>query len=1067
MALLGWIYRLLHSLRLAVVVLSGLTISLMVATVLESKYDTATAQFWVYRSLPFRGLLFLLGLLIFTVAVSRWPWKKRHIPFLLAHLGILTLLTGSWITDRSGLDGSLRLAEGESSPVVELSSPTLTISDAGSVRAIPVQWTPPNARFRALEVPEYSLRVEEFLAHADTEVTFQPAEPEIIAAEARGGRRLFPAAELRLEGGPMRIQQSFWLWPGDPGWSRVQAGPAKLIFGAAPPDDAPGPWLSIDARPDGSVVWRSRGQADRRGTLRPGLIEGAALDPGWRGGVKARLVKWFPKASPRSEYHPSALQYGDQAPPAAIRVVTGAGGPGSEVWLGLGDRAVLTYQGREISVGFQNRRVILPFALRLERFVIDFYDGTRDPKEYSSKVSIIEGGVHAANPAVAGELGPIVVSMNEPLAHRGITFYQASYEPGEPRPTVTILSVNQDPGRPLKYGGSILIVLGAILLFAAKYRHGRAARRARLSSAGEPSGSTDRKDTAMPSSSKGKSTSIGIAILLAFAAASTARASDDSGAPPERSGWEYRDAGLIPVQTAGRLKPLDTFAREAVLFVSGSRKIDGRHPTDTLLSWVAFPKAWERRPFLLLSREDARRQLGLDDKRSLFSPHEIVHSHLSQYAEGLTQPPPPGAKASPRDQDLRRLLDRLALFRTIVTGEAWPVIPAPPPAPWQALARRAQDPSAETETTGSNIIRERFADAILAYRDDDREKFDRAAVLAQAAVQGELVGWNEARSRELIAESFYNRTRPFVFAWALYLAGALLWIIGAGRLAGAATAAGFLAHAGGIALRCYVMGRPPVTNMYESVIWVGAGALFFATVLFAMRRLHVLMAVGTTVAALLLIVADSAPTILDPGLNPLVPVLRSNYWLTIHVLTITLGYAAFSLTLGLANVTLWHYLWTPPAIVTPPVIASLNQFTYRAMQFGVVLLAAGTILGGVWADYSWGRFWGWDPKEVWALIALLSYLIILHARYAGWVHQFGFAVWSVVAFLSVLMAWYGVNFVLGVGLHSYGFSTGGQLWVVLFCSAQLGWVGFVALRRKLRKAAPDATESTPAEPARA
>jgi ABC-type transport system involved in cytochrome c biogenesis permease subunit len=111
-------------------------------------------------------------------------------------------------------------------------------------------------------------------------------------------------------------------------------------------------------------------------------------------------------------------------------------------------------------------------------------------------------------------------------------------------------------------------------------------------------------------------------------------------------------------------------------------------------------------------------------------------------------------------------------------------------------------------------------------------------------------------------------------------------------------------------------------------------------------------------------------------------------------------------------------------------IKPLSNFIYRTMQVGVLLIAAGTILGGVWADYSWGRFWGWDPKEVWALITLLVYLIPLHGRFAGWVNTFGLVQASVVCFLSVIMAWYGVNFVLGVGLHSYGFVEGGSQGVV-------------------------------------
>ena len=112
-------------------------------------------------------------------------------------------------------------------------------------------------------------------------------------------------------------------------------------------------------------------------------------------------------------------------------------------------------------------------------------------------------------------------------------------------------------------------------------------------------------------------------------------------------------------------------------------------------------------------------------------------------------------------------------------------------------------------------------------------------------------------------------------------------------------------------------------------------------------------------------------------------------------------------------------------------IKPLANFIYRAMQVGVLLVAAGTILGGVWADYSWGRFWGWDPKEVWALIVLLVYLVPLHGRFAGWVNTFTLVGSSVVCFMSVMMAWYGVNFVLGVGLHSYGFVEGGSQGVVM------------------------------------
>jgi hypothetical protein len=179
---------------------------------------------------------------------------------------------------------------------------------------------------------------------------------------------------------------------------------------------------------------------------------------------------------------------------------------------------------------------------------------------------------------------------------------------------------------------------------------------------------------------------------------------------------------------------------------------------------------------------------------------------------------------------------------------------------------------------------------------------------------------------------------------------------------------------------------------------------------------------------------DTVPIMLGnselPGfasdIAPLQPVLRDNFWLTIHVLTITLSYAAFKLGWVLGHVTLISHMFRPQKKAEH---FELHQFLYRVMQVGVLLLAIGTILGGVWAYYSWGRFWGWDPKETWAFIALLGYLFILHGRFAGWWSNFGLSVGSVLGFWPVVFAWYGVNFVLGKGMHSYGTGAGGEIYV--------------------------------------
>jgi cytochrome c-type biogenesis protein CcsB len=475
-----------------------------------------------------------------------------------------------------------------------------------------------------------------------------------------------------------------------------------------------------------------------------------------------------------------------------------------------------------------------------------------------------------------------------------------------------------------------------------------------------------------------------------------------------------------------------------------------------------------------------------------FSPIELLEeSYLLQYANSLgsesSQVPNLSggiAKQDPRRKELRSVLDRLQSYRAFAAGDAWLVVPRPAPDKWSTLV--GSEPEGEA-------VRGAFGKLVEAYRAGDRAAFETAATEARALVVGVLGSVGGSRGSEpagavLTAEYWYNRTHPFYYGWILFLVAAVAWTVsltlgaagaaqdpgtaagprkkGArwGALALASTALGSVALVAGIVLRVIIAGRPPVSNMYESIIWVAFGVMLFGVAIYRSQRQPVVLAVATAVASLCLIAADAAPAIMDPGIHPLVPVLRSNTWLLVHVLTITLSYSALALTMGLGNVALWQFVRKARDARAPGVtarIATLNQLNYRAMQFGVVLLAAGIILGGVWADYSWGRFWGWDPKEVWALIALLGYVAILHARYVAWVGQFGYAAWTVLSFLLVVMAWYGVNFVLGVGLHSYGFSTGGRGVVALFCGLQLAYVGWVAWlhsRRGGRKQAGAAAE---------
>src|SRR5437773_1919069 len=407
--------------------------------------------------------------------------------------------------------------------------------------------------------------------------------------------------------------------------------------------------------------------------------------------------------------------------------------------------------------------------------------------------------------------------------------------------------------------------------------------------------------------------------------------------------------------------------------------------------------------------------------------------------------------------------DRLALFARVIEGSALLIVPSPqketdPWAPPLPLAIASYYNESQSDGVAPPL-----QEMMAAYNEADSFKFSRSAHLLREKLRALSPSIYPTESN-LRLEYFYNHFEAFYRAIWFYGIAFLTLLIAHLRNRGRAlrnfgVVLAFVAlafHGTGIVLRCLIAGRPPVTNMYESIIWVSFAASFFGMIFFARYRtlIYLLASLPATLVALLLV--HQMPIAMPASIDPLVPVLRDNFWLTIHVLTITLSYAAYLLACAFGHILLFRYVRNPSGARAD---GSLHFWLYRVLQLGVLLLAAGTILGGVWANYSWGRFWGWDPKETWALIALLCYILALHGRLAGWWTQFGLAVASVVCFLAVLMAWYGVNFVLGKGLHSYGFGIGGETYVVGGVIADLLFVGFAIWR--YRRAKPSRLPTTP------
>ncbi len=527
--------------------------------------------------------------------------------------------------------------------------------------------------------------------------------------------------------------------------------------------------------------------------------------------------------------------------------------------------------------------------------------------------------------------------------------------------------------------------------------------------------------------------------------------------PKQRADFKWDTVSLFAIQDRGRMKPLDTFARESVQFITGKPSWKGLSAPEVIFGWlIAYEKEWDKEPFIKIGYQPLKRQLGLPVERQFFTPEELRGNEpLRAALREVLQKERRREPLNDLEKKVMQLQNQRALLESIIAGQTLHILPNAGgiQQPWLSLASLTDRTAADVYSPAQiDKLRSTVGAFLDSFTQGDAAKWNQSSGELSALLIEDIGAGGYPTRASLQREVAYNHFRPFRWAWLLYLSAFVLLVsflvtkkkpfaqLGLGLVA-----CGFLVHTGGFILRMLISGRPPVTNMYESVIWVSWGCILFSFIIGSSYKKAIIPAAACVFAVVSLVLADTLPSVLDPSIQPLEPVLRSNFWLTIHVLTITLSYAAFALSLCLGNVVLGHYLFNPGKT---EVIQYSSLYMYRAIQIGVVLLAAGTILGGVWADYSWGRFWGWDPKEVWALIALLLYLAVLHARFAGYLQGFGFAAAAVLSFLGVLMAWYGVNFVLGAGLHSYGFGSGGTGYVGGYILAQVGFIVVAYVRYK-------------------
>ncbi len=667
------------------------------------------------------------------------------------------------------------------------------------------------------------------------------------------------------------------------------------------------------------------------------------------------------------------------------------------------------WEGQSSDVVFQGDKegdlppLTLPFKVRLDAFEIDTYQGTQRPAMFRSRVVVEE----------AGSERPGVIEMNKPLSHGGYTFFQSSYQIQGGR-EMTILSVAKDPGQTVVFIGYTLLVIGMIVVFFTRLAQQRM-NDALLAEAAT-------KTAGKPGNGKlaGAAGATGASILLLVGLTTgllVAPAPADAALVPEPAQVEALAA--VPVQFDGRTMPFDTQARNVVWTVTKKRCWPGVPPVAMVAGWVIDPQGWQNEPIVRL-RADVAALAGLPSATRYASFRDLVsRPALIEALRAAEERARREEKGPKLDEHLVELSDRLTTLSAYFRGEMLRLEPAADPnAAWGAI----RPPSA-------------------------------AALLAAAEqIRGRAPAHYPTRE-QMARELRYTRSDTTQLAWWLLVPAALaagftltrdqrllLWIARVGILAG------FAVMTWGIAQRWQVAGRIPASNMYESMLFLAWGVGLFAVLSLALKN-RILIFNSAAMSALAMLLVDRLP--MDPFIHPMQPVLAGTPWLAIHVPIIMVSYATLAIVTFFAHVVVGVEIFAPHR---REMARRWSQLAYWYIHVGSILLIAGILTGSIWAASSWGRYWGWDPKEVWSLVAFLAYMAILHARFDKQIEDFGVAVGAIAAFWMILMTYLGVNYVLAAGLHSYGFGSSNLVTImaviagieILFIGA-----GWLAVRRRL------------------
>ena len=558
----------------------------------------------------------------------------------------------------------------------------------------------------------------------------------------------------------------------------------------------------------------------------------------------------------------------------------------------------------------------------------------------------------------------------------------------------------------------------------------------------------------------------------------------------------------LPVLSEGRIKPFDTVARTSLMILRGRQTL--RLPDGSILPpgrWLAevlfnAPLA-DSRPVFTINNPEVLALFGFEQQsRKCFSFSDLEPSLSLIDAQGEIAMGTESAKRSPYQTSVLNLRNGLFLYQRLKNslrpagaGEFYAEIAdyaAVVPAGASALMAKRRGDSYDKQAcddflafakryggmsetalllpvpsgggtgwlpVGEALLRAvgqgKVDETVLSYaRTGDAWRQGDAAAFGEGArdLTSLLASKAPEASRRAAFEALFNRIDPFYQAMGLYVLAFLIlgafWLRGDAALRSGALAvlgAGLLFHTFGLAARMWIQGRPPVTNLYSSAVFIGWGTALLGLLLERFQRDGIGAACSAVIGFVTLVIAHHLSGRGDT-LEMLQAVLDTNIWLATHVVAITIGYSAMFLAGLLAMAFVVRGLFAPSSASE----RTLARMIYGVLCFATLFSFVGTILGGIWADQSWGRFWGWDPKENGALLIVLWCAITLHARLGGYIRERGLVAMALFGNVVTAFSWFGVN-MLGVGLHSYGFMDRAVPWLAAFIGLQMVLIGVVLM----------------------